>query len=148
MCFIFKTPRITLFTRYRLRNLWESKSSNSSSFTIPVKLCRTEKQKSSRYQRELLFNYILFNGLTTLSSPSTLRARHNFNKSPSSPDGNPFLSNHSKYSSGKSISVRPAYFPNGICIRANLIRFSFSSTIRPFYASSMFCRVSPKRSTQ
>jgi hypothetical protein len=44
--------------------------------------------------------------------------------------------------------VRPAYFPNGICIRANLIRFSFSSIVRSFYASSMFCRVSPKRSTQ
>lgn len=30
----------------------------------------------------------------------------------------------------------------------NLIRFSFSSIIRSFYASSMYCRVSPKRSTQ
>ncbi len=71
--------------------------------------------------------YILFKGFTTLSSPSIFNAKHSFNRSPNSPLGQPFLSNHSKYSSGKSISTLPAYLPNGICILASLIRFSFSN---------------------
>ena len=37
-------------------------------------------------------SYIRFRGLTTLSSPSIFRAKHNFNSSPNSPFGKPFLS--------------------------------------------------------
>lgn len=81
--------------------------------------------------------YIRFKGLTTLSNPSIFSARHSLRRSPSSPLGKPFLSNHSRYSSGRSIKTRPAYLPNGIWTRANLIRFSFSSMILLFRMNSM-----------
>lgn len=55
-----------------------------------------------------------FKGLTTLSNPSIFSARHSLRRLPSSPLGKPFLSNHNKYSSGRSIKTRPAYLPNGI----------------------------------
>lgn len=40
--------------------------------------------------------HIRFKGFTTLSKPSILSAKHNLSKSPNSPLGQPFLSNHYK----------------------------------------------------
>lgn len=53
--------------------------------------------------------HIRFKGFTTLSKPSIFRAKHNLSKSPNSPSGQPFLSNHSRYSSGKSILGQHTY---------------------------------------
>ncbi|ABU73334.1 hypothetical protein VIBHAR_05429 [Vibrio campbellii ATCC BAA-1116] len=88
-----------------------------------------------------------FKGLTTLSKPSIFSARQSFSSSPSSPSGKPFLSNQSRYSSGRSIRTRPAYLPNGICIRASLIRFSFSNIYYGICWDKSWLRVTPKRST-
>lgn len=121
LCLIFVNPLMIN------NHLW-------GSVTIPFKEKRVRQSDSlevkhivSWKNRVTEAGYILFKGFTTLSSPSIFNAKHSFNRSPNSPLGQPFLSNHSKYSSGKSISTLPAYLPNGICILASLIRFSFSN---------------------
>lgn len=57
------------------------------------------------------------------------------NKTPILPGGKPFRENHSKYDTGKSQMVLPAYFPKGIFV------FTNSSKIRESGKPSGGCGV-------
>lgn len=114
--------------RYRNQSL---QIINPTSYTTPLRIRNQRTRLVNKHHTETkLNNHIRLSGFTTLSKPSIFKARHSLSKSPNSPLGQPFLSNHSKYSSGKSIKTLPAYLPKGICILASFIRFSFSNINR------------------